>query len=50
MKAIKKSRKLDEVCYEIRGPALERAKQMEEEHRLPDRHVPEATREACFAL
>ena len=31
MKAIKKSRKLDEVCYEIRGPALERAKQMEDE-------------------
>ena len=31
MKAIKKSRKLDEVCYEIRGPALERAKQMEDD-------------------
>jgi alanine-synthesizing transaminase len=31
MKAIKKSRKLDEVCYEIRGPALERAKQLEDE-------------------
>jgi alanine-synthesizing transaminase len=31
MKAIKKSNKLDNVCYEIRGPALERAKQMEDE-------------------
>ncbi len=31
MKAIKKSNKLDKVCYEIRGPALERAKQMEDE-------------------
>ena len=31
MKAIKKSQKLDEVCYEIRGPALERAKQLEDD-------------------
>jgi len=31
MKALKKSRKLNEVCYEIRGPALERAKQLEDE-------------------
>lgn len=31
MKILKKSRKLDDVCYEIRGPALERAKQMEDE-------------------
>jgi alanine-synthesizing transaminase len=31
MKAIKKSLKLESVCYEIRGPALERAKQMEDE-------------------
>ncbi len=31
MKSIRKSQKLDQVCYEIRGPALERAKQMEED-------------------
>lgn len=31
MKSIKKSQKLDAVCYEIRGPALERAKQMEDD-------------------
>jgi alanine-synthesizing transaminase len=31
MKTLKKSRKLDDVCYEIRGPALERAKQLEDE-------------------
>ena len=31
MKNLKKSRKLDEVCYEIRGPALERARQLEDE-------------------
>lgn len=31
MKTIKKSLKLESVCYEIRGPALERAKQMEDE-------------------
>jgi alanine-synthesizing transaminase len=35
MKKLKKSRKLDDVCYEIRGPALERAKQLEDEgHRI----------------
>ena len=35
MKILKKSRKLDEVCYEIRGPALERARQLEEDgHRI----------------
>lgn len=31
MKTIQKSRKLESVCYEIRGPALERARQMEDE-------------------
>ena len=31
MKILKKSQKLDNVCYEIRGPALERAKQMEDD-------------------
>ena len=31
MKAVVKSNKLENVCYEIRGPALRRAKQMEEE-------------------
>jgi alanine-synthesizing transaminase len=31
MKTIRKSNKLDSVCYEIRGPALERARQMEDE-------------------
>lgn len=30
MKPLKKSKKLDSVCYEIRGPALERAKQLED--------------------
>lgn len=30
-RTLKKSRKLDAVCYEIRGPALERAKQMEDD-------------------
>ena len=31
MKTIHKSTKLDNVCYDIRGPVLERAHQMEEE-------------------
>ena len=31
MQALKKSRKLDDVCYEIRGPALERARQLEDD-------------------
>jgi alanine-synthesizing transaminase len=32
---VKKSRKLDDVCYDIRGPVLQRAKQMEDEgHRI----------------
>jgi len=31
LKAIKKSDKLANVCYDIRGPVMERAKQMEEE-------------------
>lgn len=31
MQPIKKSQKLMDVCYDIRGPVLERAKQMEEE-------------------
>ncbi|MES2318508.1 MAG: pyridoxal phosphate-dependent aminotransferase [Pseudomonadota bacterium] len=31
MRPILKSNKLDDVCYEIRGPALEKCKQMEEE-------------------
>jgi alanine-synthesizing transaminase len=31
MKNLKKSRKLDQVCYEIRGPALERAKELEDQ-------------------
>lgn len=30
MKTLKKSKKLSSVCYEIRGPALERAKQLED--------------------
>ena len=31
MRVLHKSKKLDEVCYDIRGPVLERAKQMEDE-------------------
>ncbi len=31
MKKILKSKKLDKVCYDIRGPVLEKAKQLEEE-------------------
>ena len=31
MRPIQKSRKLDDVCYDIRGPVLEKAKQMEED-------------------
>ena len=31
MKPILKSTKLANVCYDIRGPVMERAKQMEEE-------------------
>ena len=31
MKEIKKSSKLDNVCYDIRGPVLDKAQQMEEE-------------------
>ena len=35
LKPIKKSAKLANVCYDIRGPVLARAKQMEEEgHRI----------------
>lgn len=35
MKAVERSHKLDNVCYEIRGPIAERAKQMEDEgHRI----------------
>ena len=35
MKAVEKSNKLDNVCYDIRGPIAHRAKQMEEEgHRI----------------
>ena len=35
MKNIKKSNKLDNVCYDIRGPVLEEAKRLEEEgHRI----------------
>ena len=31
MKLIQKSKKLADVCYDIRGPVLEKARQMEEE-------------------
>jgi len=31
VRPIKKSKKLDDVCYDIRGPVLEKARQMEEE-------------------
>jgi len=31
VRPIQKSRKLDDVCYDIRGPVLEKAKQMEED-------------------
>lgn len=31
VKTIQKSAKLNNVCYDIRGPVLEKAKQMEEE-------------------
>ena len=31
MKHVKKSAKLANVCYDIRGPVLQKAKQMEEE-------------------
>ncbi|MCC5335097.1 aminotransferase, partial [Staphylococcus aureus] len=31
MKTIQKSAKLNNVCYDIRGPVLEKAKQMEED-------------------
>ena len=35
MQAVRKSQKLDNVCYDIRGPVLEHAKKMEEEgHRI----------------
>lgn len=35
MKEIKQSEKLDRVCYDIRGPVLDRAKQLEEDgHRI----------------
>lgn len=35
MREIKQSEKLDRVCYDIRGPVLERSKQLEEEgHRI----------------
>ena len=35
MSQIRKSKKLDNVCYDIRGPVLEHAKRMEEEgHRI----------------
>ncbi|MDB5963079.1 MAG: aminotransferase, partial [Massilia sp.] len=31
VRPILKSTKLDDVCYEIRGPAMEKARQMEED-------------------
>ena len=31
MKKIQKSNKLSNVCYDIRGPIMDRARQMEEE-------------------
>jgi alanine-synthesizing transaminase len=31
MKPVRKSNKLDSVCYDIRGPVLEQARKMEEE-------------------
>ncbi|MBC7697836.1 MAG: aminotransferase, partial [Bacteroidia bacterium] len=31
MKLLEKSNKLSNVCYDIRGPVLQRARQMEEE-------------------
>ena len=31
MRLIQKSKKLADVCYDIRGPVLEKARQMEEE-------------------
>src|ERR1051325_10503012 len=31
LRAIRKSRKLTDVCYDIRGPVLDKARQMEEE-------------------
>ena len=31
MRLIHKSKKLDNICYEIRGPVPERAKQLEDE-------------------
>ncbi|MDB5758410.1 MAG: putative aspartate transaminase, partial [Burkholderia sp.] len=31
MRPIQKSRKLADVCYDIRGPVLEKARQMEED-------------------
>ncbi len=31
MRPILKSNKLDDVCYEIRGPAVEKCRQMEED-------------------
>ena len=31
MKMIKKSSKLDNVCYDIRGPVLDESKRLEEE-------------------
>jgi alanine-synthesizing transaminase len=35
LRAIKKSRKLTDVCYDIRGPVLDKARQLEEEgHRI----------------
>jgi len=35
LRPVQKSKKLDEVCYEIRGPVPEKARQMEEEgHRI----------------
>ncbi len=35
LKPVLKSRKLDNVCYDIRGPVMDRARQMEEEgHRI----------------
>ena len=42
MQPVKKSSKLDNVCYDIRGPVLARARQMEDEgHRIDERHLGE---------
>ena len=39
MKKIQQSKKLSDVCYDIRGPVLEKAKELEEKVNAMDQNI-----------